>query len=247
MRLLSVRSHMLAVTVFVVAISGAAHAGPVTYNAVADFGSSNPSGPWSYGYSSSLPGFTAFSTFTSAYPIGGSGVSGLAAWYVNLPNVTPKELPAVLKNTTGSTLNYATVVHPTGLLNLHPSVSAGALYAVVRFTAPSTDTYNVSALFQGLDPKPTSTDVHVYRGATALLNGTISSYGPPSLNFASTLALNAGDTLDFIVGPNGTASDSFYYDSTGFNATISSVPDPGVSPLVALALGFAAHLLRRRR
>ena len=222
-------------------------AGHVTYSAVDDF--ANPqTAPWSYGYATAPGGFDAFTQFDSTY----LGVSGLAAWYTDVP--TPDhELPAVIRNTTTGALTYATVNHPQSLLNLHPSVgSSQPYYAIVRFTAPSSGLYDVSAVFQGLDatgPTTTTVHVHVSSGAigTSLFAGSINGAGPGSAAaYASTLPLLAGNTLDFLVGPNGTANNGFHYDSTGFEASITAVPDGGVPSLIGLAVGMLGALFRRR-
>src|SRR5262249_52385820 len=111
---------------------------------------------------------------------------------------------------------------------VHPADVAG--FGVVRFVAPSSGSFVVTAGFLGRDqgqPAPT-TDVHVLLNGTSLFDETISGFGPRSnKSFAATLPLTIGDTLDFVVG-NG--QNGHQNDSTSVAAVITAVPTP--SPVV---------------
>jgi len=102
-------------------------------------------------------------------------------------------------------------------------------------------TVSITGFFEGIDPAPTTTDVHVLLdGGTHLFDGNISSFNAP-LPFNLTRILAAGDTIDFAVGVG--TDGSFAFDSTGLSATIvpsSSVPGPSTLALVASCLAMLA-------
>jgi hypothetical protein len=102
-------------------------------------------------------------------------------------------------------------------------------------------------IFDGIDPHPTTTDLHVLLNNVSLFNAAISSFGVP-VSFSLAGALAAGDRLDFVVG-FGTDMD-FGFDSTGLKANISfapsaAVPEPG--SLLLVGSGFLVCGRRWRR
>jgi hypothetical protein len=200
-------------------------AGPV-YDLAADFSaSSNPSGVWTYGYSTSLG--AAFNVFGTT-----GNVSGIDVWTIDTSTPTP----TVNHNGTGSPITDGTITWAAGQVGFHPGPNGQN--AIIRFTAPNDANLSLQASFAGLDfVGPTSTDVHILLNNVSLFDGSVNTFGSgPS--FASTLFLHAGDILDFAVGfgDNGT----YYSDSTGIQATLSpnAVPEP--SSLVMLATGSLA-------
>lgn len=212
-------------------------AAPV-YDAVNDFSiGSNPNGAWAYGTTgTSLAGlFTAFTIADTTL------IPGVDAWTAS------GGFPQVGHNTTGSTINAFGVLHiPADQLFLHPG-SAGE-YAVVQWTAPvgiSGPLY-IAGLFSGLDDTPTTTDVHVLLNGSSMFSSNISSQGTPT-PFSFTQSLNPGDVLTFAVGYG--ANGNYQNDGTGFNVTISDVPETSSTYLtsfgLAAVLGLA--LMNRRR
>lgn len=125
---------------------------------------------------------------------------------------------------------YATVgavTRPEGLsgglrmseIIMHPPASG---HTVVRWTAPMAALYRVSALWQ-------DSDWSAGDGAQASIvkNGTTVVYNYNFDNrsgaFATeTLALAAGDVIDFLLGPRGTDGA----DTTRFNASITRITNP---------------------
>ena len=210
-----------------------------------DFQSAMQAAPWAYGYDSGA-GFVPFSATKNE--------GGVDLWYVSNP--TPRyDLPGVGANRTGSPIVWTnpsagtTVTIPTSLLLMHPYRSAGGVDfdAIVRFTAPTTAMYGVAATFQALDSRPTSIFAEILLNGTVLASRAVDSGAGTTWNYdsATLLSMAAGDTLDFRIGPGGPANSYFFFDSTGFNATIS-VPEPSIVSLLGLGL-LGLALVRRRR
>jgi len=153
---------------------------------------------------------------------------------------TAGSVPWVLGNPTGTTQNCGTGQDPTNLLDMHPGVNGQ--YSVVRFTAPTAGLYSLSGFFQGIDPAPTTSDVHVLVNGVAIFNGNISTFGVQN-NFSASPNLNVGDHVDFEVGFGTGGAPN---DSTGLSATLTTgVPEPGT--LALLGMGAALIAWSRKR
>ena len=133
-------------------------------------------------------------------------------------------------NHTGTTFFYNVgVLQPASVLALHPSCT-GKL-SVVRWTAPTAGSFNVVGLFQGIDTRGTSTDVHVLQNSTtALLTSNITGFGA-QVAFSFTVSFAAGDTLDFVVGWG--ADGDYNDDSTGLAVTITPAYTATIQPPIA--------------
>ncbi|MBX3112083.1 MAG: PEP-CTERM sorting domain-containing protein [Fimbriimonadaceae bacterium] len=195
------------------------------YDAHTDFSlATNPNGVWSYGYANTLGGsFTSFDqTSTGSYDRWFTGIDSLGVY------------------DTVSGVTFSTLVVPAAQLWMHPGPNAQ--YAVLRFTAPTTATYNLSAGFFGVDNVgPTTTDVHVSHNNVLVFSGVVNSFSSsPTTGYVAPLSLSAGDTVDVAVGTNG---NGYVFDSTAVNLSLESVPEP----TSLLALGGLALLVRRRK
>jgi hypothetical protein len=227
-------------------LAGAGIAPAETWDAVSNFPTSPAlpavNSPWSYGYSNTLTPFVFTPDTASTTDYFGNG-SGIVGYYSPLNGAF---LPTVLANTTASPFTIASITNwDPSLLLLHPGESGTqGEYSIVRFTAPDTATYNVEAVFQGLDSVgPTNTSNTILVNGDAIYASVIHSYGVPS-DVPETLSLNAGDTVDFAVG---FAGQNYNNDSTGFNATISETPEPGTMGLLVSSLAGLGLMARRRR
>jgi hypothetical protein len=200
-----------------------------TYNAVSDFTGLNPSGAWSYLWSTSVGASLSPLSTPLAINSQDSGVyNGLS-----VPNSV-----RVDRNFGPGTTSFGTIVVPTNLLDIDPQGDV----ADVRWTAPATADYSVGGLFQGIDVSEAGHEVQIVPDGNTnspLLANGLSNYGQ-QVPFSFSEQLSAGETLDFITNSTG----GFQFFSTGLTATISVVPEPASLSLLALAV---PSMLARRR
>jgi hypothetical protein len=169
---------------------------------------------------------------------------GVDEWYATMP----ANGPTAFKNTNITPVTFG------GTLAMDPGQFLAAPGTpddiVARWTAPATGLYQIEALFEGMQYiVGATTDVHVLDNSTSIFDGyvngwvgrayiTTPAFGPsPEQSFSTTLAVSAGDTIDFVVGNGGNGQA---YDGTGVSATIRSVPEP--SSLALIGLGIAGSL-----
>jgi Repeat of unknown function (DUF5648) len=178
------------------------------FNIATDFSiATNPNGAWSYGYkASSGSPFQLFNTPT----VNAFGVVGFDRW--NTPSVGAE--PHVMFNKTNTDLNYVTFTVPAKTLQLHPG-SNGEI-AVARWTAPSSGTYQLNAIFRANDN--TTTLVNILKNGVNLFNNSISGTGMIA-SYNAPISIVANDTLDFLVDRNL----EYHFDSTGLAVSITPV------------------------
>jgi uncharacterized repeat protein (TIGR01451 family) len=196
---------------------------PDTYDAAGDFSlSGNPNGAWSYGWSATLGGaFTEDVTTRSDHP-----APGLQSWDGPIQTF----FPVISKNITNAPVVVGTVTWQPGQMVNHPGPNGE--YSVLRWTAPRSGEVEFSASFSGADS--TSTDVHVLLNETAIpdCDGNVNGFGAGP-TFSKSLVVEAGDTIDFVVGfGNG----NFSNDSTGVDARLAYVDGEPPTPEADLSV-----------
>ncbi|WP_392530202.1 hypothetical protein [Nostoc sp. C117] len=197
-----------------------------TFSAADDFSATNnPNGVWTYGYASDFQntkplGSNSFFVYNFPYQL-----CNIDAWSnSSILN------PSVSHNGTLTPLSCSNMTFPPGQLAFHPGPNRE--YSFVRWTAPQTTqsiNYYINVTFTGLDPHPTTTDVHiVHYGASLPSTGeqlftySINGYSRNSgKSFSQVLLISPGDIIDFVVGAGD--DGTYDYDTTGLDAIISTV------------------------
>jgi len=185
------------------------------FDAAADFSASdNPNSVWSYGWSETLG--SAFHLYTDK----GKDSFGNDVWY-DSPHAQ-----FVVHNGTGT----VTSIWQVDQLGFGPGQNN--TYSVIRWTAPSTEIYTITASFGAADN--TTSDAHLQSNGNSLFQGDINGFGSAVQFSPTTIAINAGDTIDFTVGWG--ANGNINSDNTSLSATISTVPIPATIWLFGSAL-----------
>jgi hypothetical protein len=196
---------------------------------------------WSYGYTDVFASstITLFPSAEHTNAFGGdpniqgwrTPVSGFMITVANVSLVTSSGLAA-------------------GQMLLHPlNLSSTPTYNVVRWTAPSAGTYEISAFWTTISTATgglnDGTDAHIVINGAFTGPGTLNTFVGPGATVNSgpnTVILASGATVDFVLGPGASGNNA--NDSTLFDATITLVPEPASTLLLAAATPL---LLRRRR
>ncbi len=199
------------------------------YSLGRDFSATNnPNGQWAYGWEESLGG--AFSVLTVQHlSTTGNGVV-TPSW-----QLTSFQTPAVYYNPTTNTAVFGSnlgTLAPQGVLFYPGENGRPENFGVIRFTAPSNGLYQVeTGVSPGFDGPPQGdTDFHVLKNSTELFSQFLATTGTAS--YSNTLALAAGDTVDFAVGRGSDGSS--YGSGLKIHTTITPVGDfASASDLVA--------------
>lgn len=216
---------VLAVAACALGSAGASWAA-TSWDVAADFGTTaNPSGAWTYGWSPTVGG--AFTAMTTQLPF-----PGITAW--SGPPGWPW-VPVIDYNETASAISPACCnpIPPHSVI-VHPG--AGGQVAVIRWTAPTAGTYDVSATWTGGDFYFGGTDAHLLRNGSPIFNAQVVGY-LGTRTYSGTIAAKAGDMLDFATGFG--ADGNYSSDTTRIAITITEADatPPEVVPTLTGTLG----------
>jgi len=192
------------------------------WNAVTDFHTyRNPAKTWRYGYRDGNCGTYTSLPYHGSVSANGSPLAYLGYW---TSSATRLSFPFVGKNLSpGTRMFLGTINAPPNLLVLYPGINE--LKVIVRWTVPSTGTYNIQGLFKGIED-PVSSSYRVLYNRAELKTGLINDGTEVPFNY--TYSLIAGDTFDFEVG-NG--NNSFLNgDATGSDVTFTKVDTTASKP-----------------
>jgi hypothetical protein len=175
----------------------------------------NPSGPWSYGYT--VPGQQSFAVYNTA----GTTGEGFPCWWADNWSATGGAITRTPDDGPHDVNGFRFV---PGWVLLHPGPQDQK--ATLRFTAPSDCQVFVAVHFGGTHAT-TSTDVRLVQGATELFSASVrgmTDWEHPARTPQATasctrlLALRAGETLDVLVGFGG---DAYTCDYTAVRLTLT--------------------------
>lgn len=181
----------------------------------------NPNQMWQYGYSATNsldPAEFRLDKFADTsgpvgfwHPAASSGPG--PGWY-----------PYVAYNTTTRTQmgsNNGWSVRPS---EVAMEASNTGQYSLIRFLAPAAGTYHVTARFEGVHFRLSSTDVHVLHNSVSLFAADIAGYGgdpafhpvqgaSPTATYSGDVSLKTNDTVTFAVGYGKNKTN--FCDTTG--------------------------------
>jgi PEP-CTERM motif len=220
---------VLAISVAAIGLAPIARA-QVTYDVAQDFSlASNPNGPWTYGYSTTLNGALVVNAnnFTA---------NGIEFWNTNISSLDP----ASFYNPTRSVITIPGLQLQPGQFGFHPGPNNE--YEKARLTLSSSGVYSIDGTFAGAATNGTSTDVHILLNGVSIFDGAVNGFGAGTgPGFALTRSLSAGDTLDFAVGYG--SNKNFFSDTTALDARVTSVVTAVPEPNTLFMLGMGALLL----
>jgi len=205
-----------------------------TFDLAADFSlHDNPNKVWQYGYSAANS--LAPDQFRlDKYSDGGSPI---VFWHPAASSGPgPGYYPYVAYNTTKQSQAWPSAngwVVRGGEVAMEASNSGQ--YSLVRFVAPASGNYKITAQFTGVHVWST-TDVHVLHNGTSLFDADIDGYGSdpafrkvegasPTAAYSGQLEMKANDTLTFAVGYGKNKTNSG--DTTGLFARVILIAKTG--------------------
>ena len=229
--------------------------GATSWNAAADFITNElsatelsitPNGAvteWSYGFRDDVNSILFSSYVPTDHTNSFNGSSSIQGWDRG-GSVSNTDYMIIIANVTGAA---ALGLNPGDML-IHPASSVESnTFNVVRWTAPASGVYNLSAQWTSV-ASGNGVDAHI-RVVDGMTSATKYSYDADiaalgSASDSEQVTLATGDYIDFVLGPGAVATNNSGNDSVIFDADIVLVPE--VSSTLLLA-GAAPLLLRRRR
>jgi hypothetical protein len=226
----------------VAALLGASDVPAATYELSAGFSpTSNPNGPWAYGWSGSVGG--AFTVLTVPFVSTADGGETIPSWQLTTGNT-----PAVYKSPSSGTITVGNGIasFPANTVWFYPGDDGRPEnFGVIRFTLPSGQAGNYLVQASASPVYPTApqgdTDFHVVRNGIELFGQFLDPSA--SASFTSVVTLADGDTLEFAIGrgADGSAFGSGLRIAATLAAT-NSPPPPPPQPVSVFVLsdGFSS-------
>ncbi len=182
---------------------------PATFDLSADFSyQKNPNGVWQYGYSAGNSLDPAeFRVDAYADPTGPIGF-----WHPAFSKGPgPGWYPYIAHNDRSQTMFGSSNGWAARAGEVAMEASNAGQYSIVRFVAPTSGTYKITAQFEGIHFGLSSTDVHVLDNGESVFDADIAGYGGdpafhkveglnPSAAYSGQLKLKANDIVTFAVG-----------------------------------------------
>ncbi|MFT3883263.1 MAG: PEP-CTERM sorting domain-containing protein [Gemmatales bacterium] len=213
-----------------------------TYDAASEFsGISSSTGVWSYG---SKP-VSNLATGTFTYYPNAFNYGPVRLW-THSPSI---DVPFLSRNTdTINPFNDGLTLWTPGQLVLH---AGNATASVLRFTVPITGEYNLFSTFSNQSGSFSGTNFYIYINSSLWYTSSLGAFGDSIsvYNGFFPFSFNAGDTMEFMVGPRN--DTSYNSTSTGLDVQISvaAVPEPATYALIGLSAvaGGGVFWYRRRQ
>ncbi len=142
----------------------------------------------------------------------GTMPAGLKGWRMDSVD------PCVTFNATECPIDHSNVLWEPKRLAFHPGQTGE--YSTVRWIAPTSEDYEITARFIDISRQAATTDVHVLQNGQALFEGFINLEGQGKEQvYSAKLPINKNDKLDFCLGfGNG----HYGGDSTGLEVVIKA-------------------------
>ncbi len=251
-------SSKISLSAVLLALIGTASLLPVQaqiYDAANDFEAGylarqNPNGMWEYGWTQ---GLSSASSPLHLFTATGAGPDSPNEQNWTDPNNDIAFSPSV--NYSVAAINSMDAGN-----NGHINVAANTLFATyggnddhsdanIVFVAPASNTYALSATFEGVQIADNA-DIHILANGVSLLNSTITQVGQTD-SYSGNVFLDKGQTIDFAFGGNN--DFTLHPANVGLSATLTpeASPVPEASTLVStgllLCLGFGGLALYARR
>ena len=184
----------------------------VAYNLGRDFALVNPNGPWTYGYQSAVG--APFNLLVSHQTVQSENGLPILLWH-------SQGAPAVYANTNETTAISGGEAYPSHIAWCYAGgEGSGRNFVTMRFTVPA-DGGGLYRIASAVAPRISSggddSDYHVAKNGTELFGQFLGA--TESGGYTNSLELQAGDTIDFLVGRG--ANGRLYGSGLKIQATIS--------------------------
>lgn len=198
-----------------------------TFDPAAEFSlNANPNHVWQYGYSETHsldPGQFRLDKYSAT-------VGLIGFWHPDTADKPgPGYYPYIAYNTTRQTQYGSSNGWSIRPGEIAMEASNTGHYSLLRFIAPESGAYDISARFAGVHFGLSTTDVHVLHNAVSLFDADIQGYGgdpafhkiegaSPTAAWSGQVELKANDTITFACGYG--KNETHFSDTTGLIARI---------------------------